>query len=67
MSFKRRKIKYFDKLDKDEAIKQINDMLSYLLSQPNKNKDDSFIRDLKKQRDDLKKIINRSKKTKLVK
>ena len=56
MEFKqnRRRFKHYETLPRKEAIKQINDMLSYLLSLPDKNKNDSFIRDLKKQRDDLK-------------
>lgn len=55
---KRTKRKHFEDLPAQEAIKQINDLLSYLLSQPHPNKNDSFIRDLKQQKED---IIKREK------
>lgn len=50
---KRTKRKHFEDLPTQEAIKQINDLLSYLLSQPYPNTNDSFIRDLKQQKEDL--------------
>jgi hypothetical protein len=54
---KRRKLLHFEKLPTEEGIKQLNDIISDLLSQPYANQNDSFIKDLKQQRDDLKKKI----------